>query len=162
MELLFSILIAFSYADNSDQITKKNQLEELFIWKLSDELKLGPSEEKKFASLVRTLNQKKLDGTLKIEQTTKELLSAKSEKDKESILKNLKKAYQEYNQLSIFELDEMKKLLGIQRLTNYLEVKQELTAKVKSLLIQKNDEREKKDSFFKKDLPPPKIIEDEK
>lgn len=139
---------------------KRNQLEELFIWKLSDELKLGPAEEKKFSDLVRHLNQKKLKDTQKIEQVTKDLLSAKSDKEKETVFKELKKAYHEYNQLSLTELEEMKKLLGIQRLSNYLSVKQELTTKVKSLLIQKTDDPDKKDN--RKNLPPPKVIEEEK
>ncbi len=149
-----TFLLVFTFASADEGAAKKNQLEELFIWKLSDELKLGPSEEKKFADLVRSLNQKKLEGTLKIEQVTKEFLSAKTDKEKENVLKNLKNVYRDYNNLSIRELDEMKKLLGIQRLTTYLEVKQELTAKVKSLLIQRKDEP------IKKDLPPPKIIEE--
>lgn len=154
MHWLVIFILGWSFAFADETATKKNQLEELFIWKLSDELKLGPSEEKKFADLVRSLNQKKLEGTLKIEQVTKEFLSAKTDKDKETVLKNLKKVYRDYNNLSISELDEMKKLLGIQRLTTYLEVKQELTAKVKSLLIQRKEEP------AKKDLPPPKIIEE--
>lgn len=165
MLLIISFVLSLSLpssANHEPGVAKKNQLEELFIWKLSDELKLGPIEDKKFSTLVRSLNQKKLDNTLKIEQVTKDLLSAKSDKEKEQVLKNLKRAYQDYNQLSITELDEMKKLLGIQRLTHYLEVKQELTAKVKSLLIQKNDDHSKKESTAKKDLPPPKIIEEKK
>ncbi len=160
MVWLFGFVMTFSLANSEPNIPKKNQLEELFIWKLSDELRLGPAEEKKFAEIVRNLNKKKLARTQKIEQITKDLLAAKSDKDKESVLKSLKKAYQEYNQLAILELEEMKKLLGIQRLANYLEVKQVLTAKVKSLLIQKGDDPEKKDTLTRKELPPPKIIEE--
>lgn len=154
MSGLITFILAFSFVFADEGTAKKTQLEELFIWKLSDELKLGPSEEKKFADLVRSLNQKKLEGTLKIEQITKEFLTAKSDKEKEAILKNLKQVYRNYNSLSLSELDEMKRLLGIQRLATYLEVKQELTAKVKSLLIQRKDEPQKKY------LPPPKIIEE--
>ncbi len=162
MVSLLIFVISFSFASHETGLAKKNQSEELFIWKLSDELKLGPLEEKKFAELVRTLNQKKFQGTQKIEQVTKELLIAKTDKEKELVLKSLKKAYLDYNQLSILELEEMKKLLGIQRLTSYLEAKQELTAKVKSLLIQKGDDRDKKESAGRKELPTPKIIEENK
>lgn len=161
MGIFLNLLITLSFAAPENAPAKKNQLEELFIWKLSDELKLGPLEEKKFADLVRSLNQKKLKDTQKIEQVTKELLLAKTDKEKEMIFKSLKKAYQSYNQLSLMELEEMKKLLGIQRLANYLEGKQELTAKVKSLLIQKTESHDKKEDS-QRDLPPPKLIEEKK
>ena len=160
MILIFSFLLSFAGATSDITEPKKNQLEELFIWKLSDELKLGPTDEKKFSDLVRQLNQKKLKDTQRIEQITRELILAKSDKEREVVYKNLKKAYQEYNQLSLTELEEMKKLLGIQRLSNYLAVKQDLTSKVKSLLIQKTDDADKKES--RKNLPPPKVIEEEK
>jgi len=148
-----------SASTSSMAAPKKNQLEELFIWKLSDELRLGPAEEKKFAELVRGLNQKKLSGSQKIEEKTKALSSAKTDKDRESSLRALRKAHQDYNQLSVTELDEMKKLLGLERLVSYLEIKQELTAKVKSLLIQKDPNKETSE---KKELPPPQIIEEKK
>ncbi len=157
MNLFFILILNLGFAAPEVPPAKKNQLEELFIWKLSDELKLGPAEEKKFSELVRQLNQKKLKDSQKIEQVTKEFQTAKTDKDKEAVFKNLKKAYQEYNQLSVLELDEMKKLLGPQRLSTYLNVKQDLTAKVKSLLIQKTEDKDNR-----KDLPPPKVIEENK
>ena len=37
----------------------QNRVEQLFLWKLSDELNLTVSEEKKLTQIVQTMNQKK-------------------------------------------------------------------------------------------------------
>lgn len=143
-----------SEAPHVEPPKKKNQLEELFIWKLSDELKLTPSEEKKFGDLVRDLNRRKMLEAQNVDVRTRDFIKSVSKtKDKEFEL--MLKAYQSYGQTSAAELIEMKKLLGAQRLATYLEIKQELNAKVKSLLIQDKVEG-------KKDLPEPKIIEEKK
>jgi hypothetical protein len=60
-------------------------------------------------------------------------------------------------------LDEMKNLLGLEASATYLQVKQELTAKVKNLLIQgdkkENEESEEGRKNNNVVLPPPKVTE---
>lgn len=164
--LIFSILFFLGHpavATNESAVenpTRKNQLEELFIWKLSDELRLTPAKEKQFADLIREINQKKFLGGLKIEEMTKTFIQSKESAAREKNFKNLRKAYSDYNQLSVYELDRLKKIIGLESVSTYLQVKQELSLKVKSLLMQ-GDRKDSDDLSEKKDspiLPSPKVI----
>ena len=132
--------------------SKSNKMEELFIWKISDELKLSTSEEKKFADLFKDLNKKKAD-LLRQQDEIINQLSKASVKAQKDLLKSYRRLLEDQNKLSTSEFDSMKKQLGDERLGKYFVVKRDLTNKVKLLLT---DKSEKKDS----QLPPPKVIEE--
>lgn len=135
----------------SDSEIKKNQLEDIFIWKMSDELKLTAQQEKSFTEISKELNRKKSELNRKIQEAIQNL----NAKNQESGLQNYRKLMTEYNQLALKEFDSIKKLLGTQKFAEYLQVKHELTTKVKSILIGERT-GEKKDAAVK--LPPPKVI----
>lgn len=141
-----------AYSANSEVEAKKTHLEDIFIWKMSDELKLTAQEEKQFTEINKSLNKKKSEINKKIQDYVQNL----KETDSELTLKNYKKLIQEYNQITISEFDSIKKLLGTKKFINYLKIKNELTSKVKSILVgEKNAEKDEKKS---KQLPPPKVI----
>lgn len=133
---------------------KRNQLEELLIWKMSDELKLSASEEKKFADIIKELNLKKavLNRSL---QDSIEKMKKISSKDADAELSRYRKALVSYNQLSEEEFDKMKPLLGPERMAQYLNIKQDLTNRIKSMLL--NPETIEK---TRPKLPQPKLIEE--
>ena len=140
-----------SYSSNEFEL-KKTYLEDIFIWKMSDELKLSAVEERQFTDINKLLNKKKSVINRKIQDSIQKL----AETDSEAILKNHKTLIQEYNQIAIAEFDLIKKLLGTKRFVRYLKIKSELTTKVKSILIgEKNID---KDESKEKQLPPPKVI----
>lgn len=153
----FSILILFfystnTYSANSETEAKKTHLEDIFIWKMSDELKLTAQEEKQFTEINKSLNKKKSEINKKIQDYIQNL----KENDSDASLKNYKKLIQEYNQITISEFDLIRKLLGTKKFISYLKIKNELTTKVKSILVgEKNNEKDEKKS---KQLPPPKVI----
>jgi hypothetical protein len=134
----------------------KSKIEELFIWKMSDELSLSPQEEKKFSDLVRGLNEKKGGLSLQLHDQLEQMQKAKTETEKGQILGRYKKTLQSYNHLAEEELDKMKSLLGVNRTVKYLEVKQDMTNRLKSLLI--NPEGAPKGPVAP--LPEPKVIEE--
>lgn len=151
LALLCFIFLIPVYASN-DIETKKTYIEDIFIWKMSDELKLTAQEEKKFSEIHKNLNKQKAELNKKIQDTTQQL------SDNPILAKTLRKAIVEYNQLSLTEFDSMKKLLGAKRFTIYLQFKSELTNKVKSLLTgEKPSEKEKKEAPATP-LPPPQVI----
>ncbi len=131
----------------------KNKIEELFIWKISDELRLSTKEEKSFADLFRELSQKKMTIGHNQDDLITRLAATPKEKERNQLLAEYRQKLTDYNKIQTSEFDEMKKILGPERLAKYLSVKKELTNKVKTLLTEKS---EKKDS----DLPPPKVIEE--
>lgn len=127
-------------------IAKKNSVEDIFIWKVSDELKLSAQEEKKFADILRELNRQKSELQTK--------LSTLSYEKKSDTLIKFKKTLIEYNNLSLREFDKMKSLLGEKKFLDYLAIKQDINLKLKSMVL--GEEQKAKG----KTLPPPQIIEE--
>lgn len=153
--IIFSFLSFISFvifAASSDLETKKTYIEDIFIWRMSDELKLSAAEEKKFTEIHKDLNKKKSDLNKKIQEITQSL----SHPDDTKIM-HLRKVIQSYNQISIEEFDSMKRLLGLKKFAEYLQIKSELTSRVKSLLSgEKTNGKDKKEEGLK--LPPPQVI----
>lgn len=147
--LFILILVLFSFQAFAEE--KKNQLEELFIWKTSDELKLSTSEEKKFTDIVKSLNKRKAELNQSLHDSVDRLATLKTTKEKETELGKYRKVLGTYNKISEEEYDKLKPILGTERLVQYLKIKQDLTGRIKSMLA--NPEKEKQ----KPQLPPPKV-----
>ncbi|NUM57476.1 MAG: hypothetical protein HUU56_02530 [Bdellovibrionaceae bacterium] len=132
---------------------KKLKLEDLLIWKMLDELKLTPEQEQKITVVIKNLNKKKSENSEKIEQLTKQFIKEANVSLKEKILLDLKKAYQQHSVINLEELDTVKKTIGIKKLAEYLDIKKDLSEKMKNLIVPGDKKGEKK-------LPPPKVIEE--
>lgn len=128
-------------------------MEELFIWKTSDELKLSSSEEKKFTDIVKSLNKRKSDLNQSLHDSVDKISAAKTIKEKDSQLIKYRKDLGAYNKISEEEFDKLKTLLGSERLALYLKLKQDLTGRIKTMLA--NPEAPK--SPDKTPLPTPKL-----
>lgn len=146
--VFFSKLILAN--NDSEPHLRKNHIEDIFIWKISDELKLSVQQEKKFSDINKRLNKKKADLNKKIQESIQNL----NENSPEINLTEHRKLLSEYNQISIREFDEIKSLLGAKKFAMYLKIKNELTSKVKSILIGEKGEERKNE----KKLPPPRVI----
>lgn len=149
--LFFNLSANFLWAQGNGP-EPKNKFEELFIWKVSDELKLPTSEEKKFSDILRELNKKKSELSKKQDEMINQMAGKKIVDPKVSLGK-YKKVLDDYNQLQTREFEELKKILGDERMAKYLVIKRDLTNKVKSLLIEKGEKKEA-------ELPAPKVIEE--
>lgn len=152
---LLPILIQFYFSTNAfaanETDARKTHLEDIFIWKMSDELKLSAREEKQFTDISKDLNRKKTELNHEIQQLTASLPESASEAE----LRRYKKLLQQYSQISVEEFESMKKLLGDKRLVSYLKIKSELTSKMKSILIGEKTSDKKEET---KNLPAPKVI----
>lgn len=150
--IIFIIAVVFSSVAFAAE--KRNQLEELLIWKMSDELKLTAQEEKKFTEVIRHINDKKsvLNNSLK-DSLTK--LKQADSKTQEKELKIYRQVLNDYNHLSLEEFDSLKPLLGAERMIKYLDIKQDLANRIKSMLLTPESTPAKN-----KKLPSPKIIEE--
>lgn len=146
----------------------KSKLEELFIWKMSDELALKSEEEKQFAEMVRDLDQRKFDLNQQMQTHLEKMTSAKTEKEKANELAQYKKSLQSYNRISEEEIDRVQKILGTARTVQYLQAKKDLTNRLKSLLANPdtstggngtNSSPAPETTRTKKPLPSPKVIE---
>lgn len=156
--LSFSIFLSLPAFAQSAPTPKKNSVEDIFIWKVSDELNLSASEEKKFSDIHRDLNKQKMQLATQLQK-----LSFQSKEDPKlskaraaEVIKDYKKTLTAYNNLSLQELDKMKSLLGDKKFLDYLAIKQDINLKLKSLVL--GDESGKAKQPAK--LPPPQIIEE--
>jgi hypothetical protein len=153
--MIFLFLFPWAARAASEVEAKKSYIEDIFIWRMSDELKLSAEEEKKFTAIHKDLNKKKAE----LNKDIQELMAAAPKENTESNLKKLRQAIKSYNQISLDEFDSMKKLLGVKRFASYLQIKSELTSKVKSLLSgEKPPEEKEKKEAASPNLPPPQVI----
>ncbi|MNJ92567.1 hypothetical protein D3C87_102400 [compost metagenome] len=136
---------------------KRNQLEELFIWKMSEELKLSASEEKKFTEIVKSINKEKAALSRSLQESVAKMPKLAPEKVQAEEFKAYKKNLRKYNHLNEDEVERMQALLGVPRTVRYLQIKQDLTNRVKSLLASPEASPGKVPS---KPLPAPKIVEE--
>ena len=157
---IFLSLPALAQSVSADRAPtpKKNSVEDIFIWKVSDELNLSASEEKKFSDIHRELNKQKMQLATQLQKLsfqTKENPQLSKARAAE-VIKDYKKTLTAYNNLSLQELDKMKALLGDKKFLDYLAIKQDINLKLKSLVL--GDEPGKAKQPVK--LPPPQIIEE--
>ena len=132
----------------------KNKVEELFIWKMSDDLSLTYEQEKKFAEIVKQLNEKKAKISQDLETKLNTLKTAKDAKARDSALADYRKTLAQYGTLSVEEIDLMTKAFGNEKAAQYLYLKAEFTQKLKQIIS--NGEAEKP----KTKLPPPTVIQE--
>jgi hypothetical protein len=115
----------------------KNNLEELIIWKLSDELKLSAEVEKRFSDAVRKFNEKKTESTHTIEGQIQVLKKIKNEKERQLWLDRYRRTLVDFNATVLAEHDEIKKILGNEKYARYLELKSDLNSRIKNLMLSK-------------------------
>lgn len=170
LNVIFSFILSFtvfwpnwSFANTETLPPKKNQVEDIFIWKMSDELRLTVTEEKKFSEIHKSLNQKKIGLQSELAALSYELRKKPqmSNKDVTATVKKLKKTTLDYSQLSNIELTEMLSLLGERRFLEYVAIKQDISSKLKNLLVGEDANKLKTSvSSTAKSLSPPQIIEE--
>lgn len=143
-------LASSAFAETDPQIKK---FEDLFIWKVSDELKLTHQEEVSVTSIIKESNKKKSVANSELENLNKKLKEATTDAFRKSTFVKIKNAHKQQLAISLDELDSLNKAIGLKKLGLYLELKRDLSDKIKTMWIQK----EKKGGV---QLPPPKIIEE--
>jgi phage host-nuclease inhibitor protein Gam len=115
----------------------RQKLQELFIWKVSEELKLAPKEEKQFGDLIRELNQRKVELQKDLDQQIEFFKTAKASELKKN-LKAYSSSLRRFNEINSDEIEKMKNIIGLEKTAKYLVLKAELSAKLKNMLSEKN------------------------
>lgn len=122
----------FAEADATEK--DRDRLEELFVWKASETLKLPPEQEQKFAQAIRDLNTRKKQANEKMEKAIAQLAAAKSKSNADKALGNYRGVLKDYHSLQFAEVDQLRALLGPEKLARYFVVKAELSEQLKALL----------------------------
>lgn len=122
-------------APTTEQLVERERrrLEELFIWKMSEELKLSVESETPFAEAIRALNREKASLNQELARALQAIEKAKSSKEREAALKSYEKASRQYGELPIKEMNRMRPILGPEKLGQYLVGKSLMAEKLKAL-----------------------------
>lgn len=158
--ILFSIL----FAGSSYSIAQKaNRVEELMIWKISEELKLSVKEEKDLSALIKSLDEEKSASSEKIDSLIQQLATEKEEKIPK-LMSQYRAALNKYNSISIDEFNKIQKILPKNKAAKYFVIKADLTKKIRNLLAlgdRPRDRVHEKPKLEKQaPLADPKIIEE--
>ncbi len=140
-----------------------SRIEDLFIWKISEELKLSVKEEKSVSELISQLNQRKSLANEKIDGIIQKLAAVESEKEQRKYLKEYRTALVDYNKISTDEVDKVQKLLSSEKTAKYFVLKSDLSKKIRNLLAVPERAHEHSLDRVKVDKPSmgdPKIIEE--
>lgn len=132
------------------------RLEDLFIWKVSDELKLSAVEEEEFATQLRALNTKRKKLNEEIEVLLREMgqlsLEQKNEGELPKKLRDYERKIKQYSDTQIEEIKQVEKALGPRRAVTYFSLKNDLAFKIRQSLSPQPR------SIIAPKLAPPKVV----
>jgi hypothetical protein len=121
--------------DKADKM--RHRLEQLFIWRVADRLGLSTQEEARFNEEFTKLTHEKSDLQQKLEASLAKIAQDKA--DKKLAKKNLaeyQSTLKKYNLLQTKEMEVLGQILGPDRMVEYVLLKQEMTQKIKDVLVQ--------------------------
>lgn len=157
MKFIFIFILVYSiFAKAEDSEKTRRRIQDLYIWKISDELKLTVKEEKQVGDIFKEINKEKSQNLQKINSLVSEMEQIKDSKKYKSTLTEYKKLLSQYNAINLEEIEKIEVALGSERTIKYIAVKSDITSNVKKLLLQNDDKENKPKSI----LSAPKIIEE--
>ena len=130
MHLWIYIICLFNIAN-----ANTNRFEELYIWKMSEALKLDAQQEEEFSNLIRTLNREKASAMASVDSSLSKLKEARSENEAEKLVTNYKKALEAYHKVSKEEVKKIVELFNYKVAADYLSIKNEVVKKLQKRLI---------------------------
>ncbi len=113
---------------------ERSRLEELFIWKTSEELKLAPATEQKYSETIYALNARRHDANAKMDTALSALGQAKTKAQAEKALTAHRTALKEVQAVQTAEIEKLRPLLGPEKLAQYIVVKNSILEKLKAML----------------------------
>jgi hypothetical protein len=112
-----------------------SQIDEIFVWKVSDELQLSLKKEKELSKLISSFSSSRSKIILESDQIIQKLAQEKSPKQREVLIAAYKKTVKQLNEISLQEIDGAQKVLGTENLGAYLSIKQKFAERVKDVLL---------------------------
>ena len=131
----------------------EERFHKLFLWKVSEELKLSVEEEKKLSEFVLKNYQNREATKREIKEYLSKMEKAKKTKAQNQLLRGYKTALSQLKESQVKELEGVHNILGTQKALSYVLLQNKLNEKLKALLSDPSQETSKK-SFSK-----PKVIE---
>ena len=132
--LLISLGARPSFANHGED-QHREKLEDLFLWKVSDQLKLSSKEETEVSKIYKSLSKKKIENSSQLELLASKLRGRTLQSaEAEAWVLDYEKALAEQAKCQLEEFQKLKKVLGSERLLTYLSIKQQFSERLKELL----------------------------
>lgn len=152
-QIVLGLILTLSVHQTFAQSAQR--LEDLFIWKVSDELKLSSLEEEEFASMLRGLNSKRKKLNDEIESLLRDfgqVSKIQNENESSQKLREYERKIKQYSETQQEEIRKVEKVLGVRRAMVYFSLKNDLAFKIRqSLNVQPRNASSPK-------LAPPKVV----
>ena len=160
MKIKTIVFIAAVFCSILSQAQNKNKIEDLLIWKISEDLKLTVPEEKNLSEIIKTISLKKQQSSLKLDELIQQMPKLNSNAEKIKALNEYKAQLKSINALSVQEIEQVQKALGADKAAKYLVVKSEVANRIRSLLTTQDRAEGKVVEVKDAKLPEPKVIEE--
>ncbi len=147
--VFFVLLFAFP-------LQAADRFQELFLWKMSEAMKLSAEKEEAFNTTVRQLNEKKAKALQDIDTSLAQMKDVKTESSAKAQVAKYKVALDAYHNVAQEELIQMSKIFNYSELSQYLTIKMEIIKRLQEKMLDP-----KKESKTEVGPRKPKIILDE-
>ncbi len=124
-------LIASCGLVRADISKQQKRIQDLFIWKVSEELKLDAQTEAKFSKIVHQLGIEKHDAAEKMQDSIAKMRNA-NEREIQAHISEYETHLDQHMACQKKELDSLRKIFSPEQLARYLVVKQEILTNLKS------------------------------
>lgn len=152
--LAIIILILLPFAA---QAQTTDRFQELFLWKMSEALKLNAEKEEAFNTAIRALNEKKSKALQNVDTSLEQMKLVKTESSAKVQVEKYRSALEAYGRVNQEELEEMSRIFNYSQLAQYLTIKMEIMKRLQEKMLDPEKESAKKEVSPRK----PKIILDE-
>lgn len=149
-------ILIFTLMPLALQAQTTDRFQELFLWKMSEALKLNAEKEEAFNTAIRKLNEKKAQALQNVDATLIQMKEAKTESSAKVQVEKYRKALEAYQRVNQEELEEMSRIFNYSQLAQYLTIKMEIMKRLQEKMLDPDKESAKEVSPRK-----PKIILDE-
>lgn len=151
---ILCFILILTNANVSFASSKKSwqRIQEIFIWKVSDQLDLNEKKEKELQDIVFTLSKQKRDASAEMSNLIEKIKQSSSVEEKGKLIVSYENALKKYNAANVYEINKLGKIFTTEQLAEYLVLKKELTEKLKMVLNQPRTDKKLRD---------PKIIKEQ-
>lgn len=157
MPVLRSLVTIILFTPVFLQAQQMDRFQELFIWKMSEALKLDAEKEEAFTAAVRSLNDKKIRAMQEVDKTLSKMKEVKNESSAKVQINKYREALRTYQNVSQEELEILSRIFNYSQLARYLTIKTEIMKRLQEKILDPSAVESKKEIGPRK----PKIILDE-
>lgn len=163
--LHFVVFISVTTFVSSVFAAAQSRVDEIVLWKISEELALSPVLEKKFTGALLALNEEKSKLNVQMDEQIKKISEAVARKKPTgALVKEYRALLKRLALLNASEVEKLTPILGEDKMAKYIVLKSEINQRLKTLILSneasktENKATPAPEATPRKDLGEPKFI----